>query len=80
MVAADPENRIVWIACFDKASYRFAALQLAAKGAKIGVLVDGGTSVAMAIGDQAKNVKPGLVTGNWRPVANVFGFRATPLP
>ncbi len=80
MIAADPANRIIWIACFDRASGRTAALQMAAKGAKFGMLVDGGTSVAMAIGAKAKNVRPGTVTGNWRPVATVFGFRANPLP
>ena len=80
MIAADPVNKYVWIACFDKASYRTAAEALAAKGAKFGTMVDGGTSVAMAIGDQAKNVRTGTVTGNWRPVATVFGFRANPLP
>jgi hypothetical protein len=80
IIAADPKNRLVWIACFDWASYHFAAMRLQSMGAKIGTLVDGGTSVAMAIGDQAKNVRPGVVTGNWRPVATVFGFRAKPLP
>jgi hypothetical protein len=76
MIAADPERRLVWIAVFDRASGRFVAQTLADEGAKIGVMVDGGTSTAMVLGAQARGVRPGAVMGNWRPVANVFGFRA----
>jgi len=79
MVAANPERKLVWIAVFDRASYRFAAQTLADEGAKIGVMVDGGTSSAMALGAAARGVRPGVVTGNWRPVADHFGFRAQPL-
>lgn len=79
-IAADPQRKLVWIATFDKASYNFACKALVGKGAKIALSVDGGTSTAMAIGQDAKNVRPGAVTGNWRPVATVFGFRALPLP
>ncbi len=78
MIAADPDKKLVWLAVFDRASYRFAAQSLAAKGAKIGVMVDGGTSSSMAIGNDATGVRPGAITGNWRPVANVFGLRFTP--
>jgi hypothetical protein len=76
VVAADPGRRLVWIAVFDKASYRYAAQRMAEEGATIGVMVDGGTSCAMALGDDARGVRSGTVTGNWRPVATVFGFRA----
>lgn len=76
MIAADPDRRLVWIAAFDRASARFAAETLAAEGAKFGVLVDGGTSTAMALGENSHGISPGTITGNWRPVANVFGFRA----
>jgi hypothetical protein len=79
-VAADPEKKLVWIACFDKASYVVAARLLAEHGAKIATALDGGTSTAMVIGSGAKNVRAGSVTGNWRPVATQFGFRADPLP
>jgi len=79
-IAADPEKKLVWITCFDKASYRFAARILAEHGAKIATAVDGGTSMAMVIGSGAKNVRAGTITGNWRPVATHFGFRADPLP
>lgn len=80
MIAADPEKRLVWLAVFDKASYTFAAETLARHGAKIGTMVDGGTSSAMAIGVEARGVRSGTVTGNWRPVATQFGVRALPMP
>ncbi len=79
-IGADPERRLVWIACFDHASYASAGRELVRLGAKIGILVDGGTSTAMALGGDARGVRPGTVTGNWRPVATQFGFRADPLP
>jgi hypothetical protein len=76
LIAADPIKRLVWIAVFDKASYRFAAQTLADRGAKIAVMVDGGSSSGLAIGGDVRRLRPGTVTGNWRPVATVFGFRA----
>ena len=79
-IGADPAHHLVWIACFDRASYRVAAEQLVRLGATVGTLVDGGTSMAMALGPDARGVRPGTVTGNWRPVATAFGFRADPLP
>jgi hypothetical protein len=78
MIAADPERRLVWLGVFDRASYRVAAQTLAEQGATIGVIVDGGTSCAMALGGEANGVRSGTVTGNWRPVATVFGVRADP--
>jgi hypothetical protein len=79
-IGADPARHLVWIACFDRASYRSAGLVMVRLGATIGTLVDGGTSSAMALGRDARGVRPGTVTGNWRPVATQFGFRADPLP
>lgn len=77
LIAADPDRKLVWIAVFDRASVQFASNLLAEEGAKIGVCVDGGTSSAMALGPDAHGVRSGTVMGNWRPVANVFGFRAS---
>jgi len=76
LIAADPPNRLVWIAVFDKANYRFAGQWMTDHGASLAVAVDGGTSSAMALGDKSTGVRGGTVTGNWRPVATVFGFRA----
>jgi hypothetical protein len=78
-IAGNPEKKLIWIACFDKASYRFAAGLLKERGATVATAVDGGTSTAMVIGSDAKDVRAGTVTGNWRPVATQFGFRAHPL-
>jgi hypothetical protein len=77
MIAADPPRRLLWMAVFDKASARYAATRLAEEGATIGVVVDGGTSSAMAIGSDAHGVRTGTITGGWRPVATVFGVRAS---
>jgi hypothetical protein len=79
-IGIDPLKKLVWIACFDHASYHFVAQWLRDQGATYGIAVDGGTSMAMVIGNQAKNVRPGTVTGNWRPVATHFGLKADPLP
>jgi hypothetical protein len=79
-IAADPAKKLVWIVCFDKASDRFAGPLLVKLGAVIAIAVDGGTSTTMVIGRGAKNVRPGTIIGNWRPVATQFGFRADPLP
>ncbi len=79
-VGADPARRLVWVACFDRASEHAALQRLADLGATEGLLVDGGTSTAMALGRDARGVRPGTVTGNWRPVAVQFGFRADPIP
>ena len=79
-VGANPQRHRVWIICCDSASERGASQQLVRLGATIGGLVDGGTSTAMALGRDARGVRPGTVTGNWRPVATQFGFRAEALP
>ena len=79
-VAADPAHHLVWIVCFDRATGMLVGKQLVRMGATMAVMVDGGTSTAMALGSDARGVRTGTVTGNWRPVATVFGFRADPLP
>ena len=79
-VGADPGRHLVWIACFDHATERQVGRTLVGLGATVAIVVDGGTSTAMALGGRARGVRPGTVTGNWRPVATVFGFRADPLP
>lgn len=79
MIAANPQQRLVWLACFDRASYAVAGRTLAAKGATLGILVDGGWSCSMALGPEAAGVRGGRVSGCWRPVANVFGFYAEPI-
>jgi Phosphodiester glycosidase len=79
LIGADPARRLIWIACFDRASGMFAGGYLRDLGATIAVTVDGGTSTAMAIGSEAVGVRGGRVVGDFRPVATQFGFRALPL-
>ena len=76
MIAADPARKLVWLACFDRASYAYAGAAMAERGARMGILVDGGWSTSMALGADASGVKGGRVTGCWRPVADVCGFYA----
>ena len=80
VVGADPARRLVWIACFDRVTYHLAGQVMARLGATVAVPLDGGTSTAMALGRDAHGVRGGTVTGNWRPVATQFGFRADSIP
>jgi exopolysaccharide biosynthesis protein len=50
--------------------------RLAKLGARDAMLLDGGGSSAMAIGEGALNVARGALFGGWRPVATFFGVRA----
>jgi hypothetical protein len=79
-VAADPDRNWVWIGCFDKASFTFMMNFLEPRGVKLLISVDGGSSKCLVVGKDAKGIRPGTITGNWRPVATQFGFRADPLP
>ena len=47
--------------------------------AKDGMLLDGGHSSSMAIGNGATGVSAGVLYGGWRPVATHFGVRARPI-
>lgn len=77
-VGIDAERRLLFLAVFQSASTRRALEQLAALGAKDGMLLDGGDSTSMALGEQATDARPGAVLGSWRPVATHFGVRARP--
>jgi hypothetical protein len=78
MIGFDSAKRLVWIAVFDRASVHFASETLAKLGVPDAFAIDGGTSSTMALGAEARGVRPGTVTGGWRPVAVQFGFRADP--
>jgi hypothetical protein len=49
---------------------------MAELGAIDGMLLDGGDSTSMALGDKALGVRPGGLLSGWRPVATHFGVRA----
>lgn len=75
-VGIDARKRVLFLAVFESASPRRALEELAALGARDGMLLDGGGSTAMVIGEGAVGVRPGTVLGGWRPVATHFGVRA----
>ena len=50
--------------------------RLAELGARDAMMLDGGGSSAMAIGEGAEGVASGLLFGGSRPVATFFGVRA----
>jgi hypothetical protein len=79
-VGIDRDSRLLFLAVFEKASPRTALEKLAELGAKEGMLLDGGDSTSMALGGQARGVRPGVLTGDWRPVATHLGVRARALP
>lgn len=75
-VGIDAGKRRLFLAVFESAAPRRAMEELAALGARDGLLLDGGGSTAMVVGEGASGVRPGTVLGGWRPVATHFGVRA----
>jgi hypothetical protein len=78
-VAIDEQQKLLFLAVAEWISPRRFLQTLANLGAKEGMLLDGGVSSAMAIGQGAINVPAGIVYGGWRPVATYFGIKAEPL-
>jgi hypothetical protein len=74
-VAVDRERKLLFLAVAENMSPRLMLQKLALLGAKDGMLLDGGSSSAMAIGKHARGISPGVVHGGWRPVATHFGVR-----
>jgi hypothetical protein len=77
-VAIDAPNKLLYLAIGQRISPRLLLEILANLGAKDGMLLDGGGSSSMAIGESAKGITAGRY-GGWRPVATQFGVRAFPL-
>ena len=78
-VAIDEQQKRLYFAVGEWVSPRRLLQMLAKLGAKDGMLLDGGLSSAMAIGEGANGILPGLVSGGWRPVATYLGVKAEPL-
>ena len=78
-VGVDSKKRLLFLAVFENASRRRALDKLATLGAVDGMLLDGGRSTTMVIGEKARGVRPGVLTGHGRPVATHFGVRAREL-
>jgi hypothetical protein len=77
-VAIDGPHKLLYLAIGEYISPRRLLQELADLGAKDGMLLDGGGSSSMAIGDAARGIAPGRY-GGWRPVATQFGVRALPV-
>jgi Phosphodiester glycosidase len=74
MAAIDRQNHL-FLAVAENLSPRRFSERLAELGATGGLLLDGGSSSAMAIGGRPDGVNAGVVYGGWRPVASYFGIR-----
>jgi exopolysaccharide biosynthesis protein len=76
MAAIDHQNHL-FLAVAEDLSPRRLSERIAELGATDGILLDGGSSSAMAIGGKPQGgVTAGVVYGGWRPVASYFGIRA----
>ncbi len=75
-IGIDAERRLLFLAVAEWASPHLMLERLAKLGARDAMLLDGGGSSAMAIGEGALNVARGPLFGGWRPVATFFGVRA----
>jgi len=78
-MGVDGEKRLLFLAVFENASERRALDKLAQLGATEGMLLDGGHSTSMVIGETAHGVRSGVLIGGWWPVATHFGVRARTL-
>jgi hypothetical protein len=75
-VAVDQQRKLLFLAVGQHISPRLLLERLADLGAKDGILLDGGSSSSMAIGQGAEGVPAGILYGGSRPVATYFGVRA----
>ena len=78
-VAIDQDRMLLFLAVGENISPRLLLQRLADLGAKDGMLLDGGSSSSIAIGREARTVRPGTLHGGWRPVATFFGVKARPM-
>jgi hypothetical protein len=78
-VAIDAGRKMLFLAVGEYVSPRRLLEKLAGLGAKDGMLLDGGGSTSMAIGERAQGIRPGVMLGGRRPVATCFGVRALPI-
>lgn len=77
-IGIDAQQKLLFLAVFEAAEPARALRELAALGARDGMLLDGGGSTCMVIGAGATGARPGTVLGGRRPVATHFGVRARP--
>ena len=77
-VGIDSERKLLFLAVAEWASPRLVLEELAKLGARDAMLLDGGSSSAMAIGKDSQNMTSQVLLGGWRPVATFFGVKARP--
>jgi hypothetical protein len=75
-IGIDAERKLLFLAVAEWASPHLMLERLAKVGACDAMLLDGGASSAIAIGEGARDVATGPLFGGWRPVATFFGVRA----
>jgi hypothetical protein len=75
-VAVDQQRKLLFLAVGQHISPHLLLKRLVDLGAKDGMLLDGGSSSSMAIGQGAAGVPAGILYGGSRPVAIYFGVRA----
>jgi hypothetical protein len=75
-IGIDAEHKLLFLAVAGWASPHFMLEGLAKLGARDAMLLDGGASSAIAIGEGARDVATGPLFGGSRPVATFFGVRA----
>ena len=75
-VGIDAERKLLFLTVAEWASPRLLLEQLSKLGARDAMLLDGGGSSAMAIGEGGRNLAKGALLGGWRPVATFLGVKA----
>jgi hypothetical protein len=75
-IGIDTERKLLFLAVAESASPHLMLERLAKLGARDAMLLDGGASSAIAIGEGARDVAMGPLFGGSRPVATFFGVRA----
>ncbi len=75
-IGIDAEHKLLFLAVAEWASPHLMLEELAKLGARDAMLLDGGASSAIAIGEGARDVATGPLFGGSRPVATFFGVRA----
>ena len=78
-VAIDERRKLLFLAVGQWVSPHLLLEKLAGLGAREGMLLDGGGSSAMRVGEGARGIEPRDLFGGSRPVATFFGVRARPL-
>ena len=75
-IGIDAKRKLLFLAVAEWASPHLVLEQLTKLGARDAMLLDGGGSSAMAIGEGGRDLARGALFGGWRPVATFFGIRA----